>query len=164
MREDTQSAVSTSAHVVRGRGKVTINVFVPMDERGQPLQADAPGGTPSPIERRRHTRHRYAAEVEIHREQGIDDVDAMTFEISEGGMSAATPNILAIGERVVVRVAGSYHQSTRPAKARSDVRVRIPGAERDDTATDPRPLQRVTAVLEHVGWPIEEEPEAGRKY
>src|SRR3974377_947161 len=89
----------------RGRGKVAIKVFVPMDGQGQPLQAGAERGTPSLIERRRYTRHRFSCEVEIHREQDIG-MDAMTFEIGEGGMSAATPNILTIGEKVEVQVAG----------------------------------------------------------
>ena len=82
-----------------------MKVFVPMDEHGQPLQAGTTA-IPSLIERRKYPRHRYASQVEIGREHEID-VDAMTFEISEGGMSAATPNILTIGEKVEVRtVAG----------------------------------------------------------
>jgi len=84
------------------RAESGMKVFVPMDERGQPLPADASARTPGPIEKRRYTRHRFSTQVEVHREQGYD-VDAMTFEISEGGMSAATPNILTIGEKVEIR-------------------------------------------------------------
>lgn len=78
------------------------SVFVPMDVEGQP-KLDEPRQTPLAAERRRHTRHRYATSVEIRVEdpRGRYDIfDAMTFEISEGGLSAATPNILLIGERV----------------------------------------------------------------
>ena len=77
-----------------------MKVFVPMDENGQPLPAGA-GKADDPVDRRKHTRHRFSSQVEIHREQGLD-VDAMTFELSEGGMSAATPNMLSIGERVAI--------------------------------------------------------------
>ena len=83
-----------------------MKVFVPMDENGQPLQAGAAKAAQEPANRRRFSRHRFTAQVEIRREQGLD-VDAMMFELSEGGMSAATPNILAVGEKVQVKtVAG----------------------------------------------------------
>jgi len=78
-----------------------MKVFVPMDGQGQPSQVGATKPAPEPVERRRYTRHRFSSRVEIHREQGLD-LDAMTFKLSEGGMSAATPNILVIGERVEV--------------------------------------------------------------
>ena len=83
-----------------------MKVFVPMDAKGQPLQAGATKAAQESANRRRFTRHRFNAPVEIRREKGLD-VDAMMFELSEGGMSAATPNILAVGEKVEVRtVAG----------------------------------------------------------
>ena len=84
---------------VRG---TSMEAFLPMDKQGQPLQETATKTEADGIERRRHSRHRYSSKVEIHRQQGLD-VDAMTFELSEGGMSAATPNILTIGEKVEVK-------------------------------------------------------------
>ena len=84
-----------------GRSEQSMKVFVPMDERGQPLRDGATTAAPSLIDRRRYPRHRYHSHVEIHREQGLD-VDAMTFELSEGGMSAATPNLLTVGEKVEI--------------------------------------------------------------
>lgn len=76
-------------------------VFLPMDAEGQPVQEKP---TPSQeVERRRYTRHRYASAVEIYLEKPgsrYNACDATTLEISEGGMSAATPNILFVGERV----------------------------------------------------------------
>ena len=79
-------------------------VFLPMDGEGQP-RLEKPQRTPAALERRRYSRHRHTSPIEIHIEepQGRYDLfDAMTFEISEGGMSAATPNILLVGERVEV--------------------------------------------------------------
>ena len=78
-----------------------MKVFVPMDENGQPLPAGAKTATQDYGNRRRYTRHRFSAQVEIRRKPGLN-VDAMMFELSEGGMSAATPNILAIGETVEI--------------------------------------------------------------
>lgn len=78
-------------------------VFVPMDREGQP-RLEEPARVPATAaDKRRHTRHRYAhlIEIKIENPRGRYDLfDAMTFEISEGGMSAATPNILLVGERV----------------------------------------------------------------
>jgi len=83
-----------------------MKVFVPMDKKGQPLQTGAAKAPPDVANRRRYTRHRFSARVEIRREHELD-LDAMMFELSEGGMSVATPNILTIGERVeVTSVAG----------------------------------------------------------
>jgi c-di-GMP-binding flagellar brake protein YcgR len=79
-----------------------MKVFLPMDGKGQPTATSPTTAAPELINRRKYTRHRYSTHVEIRREQGLD-VDAMTFEIREGGMSAATPNILAIGEKVEIR-------------------------------------------------------------
>ncbi|HTZ31361.1 MAG TPA: PilZ domain-containing protein [Methylomirabilota bacterium] len=78
-----------------------MRIFVPMDENGQPLQSSATTATPEYGDRRRYTRHRLSAQVEIRRKQELN-VDAMMFELSEGGMSAATANILAIGETVEI--------------------------------------------------------------
>jgi PilZ domain len=52
-------------------------------------------------ERRRHSRHRHMQEIYIWRKDGIE-IPAITFEISESGMSAATPNYLNIGENVEI--------------------------------------------------------------
>ena len=83
-----------------------MKVFVPMDEAGQPVQTVATQAAPDFVNRRRYTRHRLSAQVEIHREHGLN-MDAMMFEVSEGGMSAATANILTIGEKVEIKaVAG----------------------------------------------------------
>ncbi len=79
-----------------------MKVFVPMDENGQPLREGATAAVAGDANRRRYSRHRFSTRVEIWREQGLN-LDAMTFEMSEGGMSAATPNMLAIGEKVEVR-------------------------------------------------------------
>lgn len=77
------------------------NVFLPMDARGQP-KLEEPCQTAT-AERRRHSRHRYSHSIEVRVEdpRGRYDIfDAMTFEISESGISAATPNILLVGEHV----------------------------------------------------------------
>jgi hypothetical protein len=68
-----------------------IQVFVPTANE----QKEAPSWT----ERRRHSRHRFMQEIYICRKDGIE-IPATTFEISESGMSAATPNYLNIGETV----------------------------------------------------------------
>jgi len=73
-----------------------------MDARGQPKLEEPPQSTAT-AERRRHSRHRYSCSIEIRVEdpRGRYDIfDAMAFEISESGMSAATPNILLVGEHV----------------------------------------------------------------
>jgi c-di-GMP-binding flagellar brake protein YcgR len=73
-------------------------VFLPMDVNGQPVQEKAP--PQQGIERRRYTRHRYTSSIEIRLERPgsrYNVCDATAFEISEGGMSAATPNILLMG-------------------------------------------------------------------
>lgn len=57
--------------------------------------------SPSWAERRRHPRHRYMQDVYICRNDGIE-VPGTSFEISESGMSAATPNYLNIGETVEI--------------------------------------------------------------
>lgn len=79
------------------------NVFLPMDAAGQPKHEDPRETAVDVLERRRHTRHRYSTSIEVRVEDPrgrYDTFDAMTFEISESGISAATPNILIIGERV----------------------------------------------------------------
>lgn len=63
------------------------------------LPGSADQETPSWVERRRHPRHRYMQEIYICRKDGIE-IPATTFEISESGLSAATPNYLDIGETV----------------------------------------------------------------
>jgi len=78
------------------------SVFLPMDVEGQPKPVE-PLKAHAAAEKRRHTRHRCAISIEIRVEDPrgrFDIFDAMTFEISEGGLSAATPNILLIGEHV----------------------------------------------------------------
>jgi hypothetical protein len=77
-------------------------VFLPMDAQGQP-KLEEPHQSTVTAERRRHSRHRYTSSIEVRVEdpRGRYDIfDAMTFEISESGMSAATPNILLVGEHV----------------------------------------------------------------
>jgi PilZ domain len=69
-----------------------INVFLPSTEDQEP-------GAPNGIERRRHSRHRYMQELSICRKDGTE-ISATSFEISESGMSAATPNYLNVGELV----------------------------------------------------------------
>jgi c-di-GMP-binding flagellar brake protein YcgR len=56
-------------------------------------------GTQHGIERRRHTRHQYIQEIHIWRVDG-SEADATTFEISQGGMSAATTLRMYVGEAV----------------------------------------------------------------
>jgi len=68
-----------------------IQVFIPV-----PKEEKEPTNW---AERRRHSRHRCMQEIHICRGDGIE-IPAMTFEISESGMSAATPNYLNIGEHV----------------------------------------------------------------
>jgi hypothetical protein len=65
-------------------------IFVP-----DPPQNPAP--EKEPIERRKHPRYRYIKEVAICPAGGIE-FSATTFEISESGMSAASPNYLNVGD------------------------------------------------------------------
>jgi hypothetical protein len=62
-------------------------------------KGEGPEKTPSWAEKRKYPRHRYIEEIEIC---GKDKTEhsAMSFEISEGGISAATPNYLAVGDQV----------------------------------------------------------------
>lgn len=70
-------------------------------------------------ERRRHPRHRYMAEISICRKDGIE-FPATSFEISESGMSAATPNYLNIGEVVeLYPVAGGWVKAVVRRKVRA---------------------------------------------
>jgi hypothetical protein len=81
----------------------TMRVFLPMDAEGQPRLEEPQKTARSGAEKRRHTRHRYTHSIEVRIENPrgrYDLMDAMTFEVSEGGISAATPNILLVGERV----------------------------------------------------------------
>jgi hypothetical protein len=78
------------------------SVFLPMDAEGQP-KLEEPRQSSTGAEKRRFSRHRYTNSIEIRVEDPrgrFDEFDAMTFEISEGGLSAATPNILVVGETV----------------------------------------------------------------
>jgi hypothetical protein len=78
------------------------SVFVPMDAAGQPKR-EAPHPSAATADRRRHSRHRYSSSIEIRVQdpRGRYDIfDAMTFEISESGISAATANILLVGDHV----------------------------------------------------------------
>ena len=73
-----------------------------MDAQGQPKRQEPQQATDT-AERRRHSRHRYSSSIEIRVEdpRGRYDIfDAMAFEISESGISAASPNILLVGEHV----------------------------------------------------------------
>jgi c-di-GMP-binding flagellar brake protein YcgR len=77
-------------------------VFLPMDGMGQPT-AEGEEGLPSKANRRKFKRHRYTQAVEIHLDKPgsrYNPYQAMSFEISLGGISAATPNVLFMGERV----------------------------------------------------------------
>jgi hypothetical protein len=71
-----------------------IQVFLPKSELVESQVKAIPEGA----ERRRHTRYRFTQNLDVIR--GDDEYEAMTFEISEGGLSAATANILKIGELV----------------------------------------------------------------
>jgi hypothetical protein len=79
---------------------VPVKVIVPMAKEHQTeghigvLDQDG-------AKKRRYSRHRYLSEIHICREAGVA-YDAMTFEISEGGLSAATSQILPIGEAVLL--------------------------------------------------------------
>ena len=50
-------------------------------------------------ERRKHPRHRFIRQINICPANGLE-FSATSFEISESGISAATPNFLAIGSTV----------------------------------------------------------------
>ncbi len=70
------------------------------DGRGADLQAaerETPGGMMD--ERRKHPRHRYIERLYIGKRDGMW-FTAMTYEISVGGLSAATTTELEIGEKV----------------------------------------------------------------
>jgi hypothetical protein len=87
------------------------NVFLPMDAQGQP-QHQEPQAAIDVDDRRRFSRHRFSTSLEISvvEPRGrYDTFDAMTFEISEGGLSAATPNILFVGERVRLNPVMGFH-------------------------------------------------------
>jgi hypothetical protein len=70
---------------------------------GQPITVDAPANELEHSnlvqERRRHSRHRYIERLYIGKADGTW-FTAMTYEISAGGLSAATSTILSIGEKV----------------------------------------------------------------
>jgi hypothetical protein len=72
-----------------------IQVFLPKSEL---VDSEPKAVLPQGAEKRRHTRHRFSQSLAIVR--GDDEYEAMSFEISEGGLSAATANILKIGELV----------------------------------------------------------------
>jgi c-di-GMP-binding flagellar brake protein YcgR len=62
-------------------------------------KGEGPEKTPSWVERRKYPWHRYIEEIAIC---GKDKTEhsAMSFEISGGGMSAATPNCFPVGDQV----------------------------------------------------------------
>jgi hypothetical protein len=63
-------------------------------------ESQARGGAPAKVEERRHcTRHRYIEGLYIGKEDGTW-FTAMTYEISVGGLSAATTTPLRVGETV----------------------------------------------------------------
>jgi PilZ domain len=70
---------------------------------GQPLTSEVPAQELEPSnpvqERRKHPRHRYIERLYIGKADGTW-FTAMTYEISAGGLSAATPTNLAVGEKV----------------------------------------------------------------
>jgi c-di-GMP-binding flagellar brake protein YcgR len=77
-------------------------VFLPVDSMGRPT-AEGEEAVPSNANRRKFKRHRYTQAVQMHlAKPGSRDnpYQAMSFEISLGGMSAATPNVLFMGERL----------------------------------------------------------------
>lgn len=59
-----------------------------------------PNPSPRWVERRKHPRYQYVREIEICREGIV--YTATTFEISESGMSAATPNLFRVGAIVEI--------------------------------------------------------------
>jgi PilZ domain len=66
-------------------------------------KAGGASSEPSVFERRKHSRHRYMCGIEIILDDGnsyLTVYRATTFEISEGGLSAATPNFLPLGLNV----------------------------------------------------------------
>jgi hypothetical protein len=62
-------------------------------EKGEPMKVGVE------VERRKHTRYRYIERLYVGRQDGLW-YTAMTFEISAGGLSAATTVDLEIGEIV----------------------------------------------------------------
>jgi len=63
------------------------------------VQASAPTVENVVEEKRRHSRHRYIERLYIGKQDGMW-FTAMTYEISAGGLSAATTTDLEIGEKV----------------------------------------------------------------
>ncbi|HTZ48407.1 MAG TPA: PilZ domain-containing protein [Verrucomicrobiae bacterium] len=59
-----------------------------------------PNPSPRWVERRKHPRYEYVREIEICRDGTV--YAATTFEISESGMSAATPNLFRVGAIVQI--------------------------------------------------------------
>jgi len=66
-----------------------------MDPAQSPESSSAPGG----FERRKHLRHEFIQPVSIVTGTGAKYL-AMSFELSEGGMSVATTEKLTVGETV----------------------------------------------------------------
>jgi PilZ domain len=63
------------------------------------LRSSEPAAAAVEVERRKHTRHRYIERLYIGRRDGMW-YTAMTYEISTGGLSAATAADLEVGEIV----------------------------------------------------------------
>ena len=70
---------------------------------GRPMAAEVQASeleASNPVqERRKHPRHRYIERLYVGKAAGTW-FTAMTYEISAGGLSAATPTILAVGDKV----------------------------------------------------------------
>jgi PilZ domain len=60
-----------------------------------------PSVAPTGIERRKHSRHRFIVDLKISSENA-GSMHGMSFEIGAGGMSAATPGELEVGEQVIL--------------------------------------------------------------
>jgi len=71
------------------RDRLVIQIFIP----------NTPEPDKPPLERRRHPRHQYLREISICPQNGIE-FTGTTFEISQSGMSLATPNFLRVGDLV----------------------------------------------------------------
>src|SRR5690242_13099278 len=69
-----------------------------------------PAGRRVAIERRRHTRHRLGQPIQVWLEDGCA-YPAMGFEMSESGLSAATTNLLLVGEKVDLSPVATYRVS-----------------------------------------------------
>jgi hypothetical protein len=104
------------------------------------------------VERRKYPRHRYIEEIAICGEDKTEH-SAMSFETSEGGMSAATPNYFTVGDQVeLYSILGDWVKatasSTPQTQTHTSPQLSFSRAERED----PGVVREAAAVSKHGGY------------